>query len=277
MDLNQDIQTLVQQALQEDVQTGDITAQLISEDKQAQATVISREQAVICGCAWFETVFQQLDDTIKIKWEVQDGDQVEPEQILCHIQGNARHLLTGERSALNFLQLLSATATETQRYVQLISHTKAHILDTRKTIPALRTAQKYAVHCGGGQNHRMGLYDAFLIKENHILATGSIAKAVENARQLAPQLPVEVEVESLPELKEALDTGVERILLDNFDIPSLKLAVAMTKGKASLEASGNVNLETITDIAETGVDFISIGALTKNVTAIDLSMRIKTS
>jgi nicotinate-nucleotide pyrophosphorylase (carboxylating) len=263
----------VQFALQEDIGTGDITALLLDADSQSQARLISREQAVIAGQAWVDTVFRQLDDTVNIEWLVKDGEQVAENQVLCHLQGNSRSLLTGERCAMNFLQTLSATATLTQRYVSQIAHTSCRLLDTRKTIPSLRLAQKYAVTCGGGMNHRIGLYDAFLIKENHIAAAGSIAQAIAAARQFAPDKPVEVEVENLAELEQALAAQAERVLLDNFSLDNLRQAVTIVKGKTALEASGNVNLDTIAMIAETGVDFISVGALTKDVRAVDLSMR----
>lgn len=270
-------QQQVQQALAEDVGTGDITAQLIPADAHSEATIISRDKAVIAGCAWVDAVFQQLDaqatQPTQIEWQVTDGAQVEENQVLCRLQGLSRTLLTGERCALNFLQTLSATATVTKGYVDCISHTEARLLDTRKTVPGLRLAQKYAVQCGGGVNHRLGLYDAFLIKENHIAAAGSIAAAVQAARALAADKPVEVEVENFEELNQALGAQVERVLLDNFSLEDLRSAVALAKGRTELEASGGVNLQTIAAIAETGVDFISVGALTKDVQAVDLSMR----
>ncbi|ALG67407.1 carboxylating nicotinate-nucleotide diphosphorylase [Beggiatoa leptomitoformis] len=269
-----DIVSTVRIALAEDVGSGDVTAHLIDVHAQARAQVITRESAVICGVAWFTEVFHQIDAQVAIEWLVQDGEHVEPDQVLCRLTGTTRALLTGERTALNFLQLLSGTATQTALYVASIRHTKAQILDTRKTIPCLRTAQKYAVRCGGGTNHRMGLYDAFLIKENHILAAGSIPQALENARQLGKHLPIEIEVESLQELRIALDAGATRILLDNFSLPMFREAVQITQGLASLEASGGISLETLKTIAETGVDFISIGGLTKHVQAVDLSMRM---
>jgi len=263
----------VRQALTEDVGSGDINAQLIPENTAASAQVISRETAVVCGSAWFDEVFCQLDTHVQITWHVHDGDTIEPNQILCTLQGLARPLLTGERNALNFLQLLSGTATQVRHYVNAVHGTRTRILDTRKTLPGLRSAQKYAVRCGGGLNHRMGLYDAFLIKENHILAAGSITQAVAAARQLAPDVLIEVEVETFAQIQEALQAQVERLLLDNFNLTMLRKAVTLVNGQALLEASGGVTLETICAVAETGVDFISVGALTKDVHAIDLSMR----
>lgn len=268
------ISDIVKNALAEDVGSGDLTAQLIERDTLAQAQVISREAAILSGIAWFNEVFKQLNSQIEIIWYAQDGDQIMPNQKLCDLKGSARALLTGERSALNFLQLLSGTATKAHEYVKAAKN--AVVLDTRKTIPGLRQAQKYAVTCGGAKNHRMGLYDAFLIKENHIFAAGSIESAVIAARQLVANLTIEVEVETLNQLKEALQAGADIVLLDNFSLAELEEAVAITQGKAKLEASGGVNLETIRDIANTGVDFISVGAITKDVKAIDLSMRFLT-
>jgi nicotinate-nucleotide pyrophosphorylase (carboxylating) len=265
----------VQRALAEDIGSGDITAQLIPANTLAHAQVISRERAILCGTAWFEEVFRQLESQVQITWQVQDGETINPNQQLCNLKGPVRALLEGERTALNFLQLLSGTATQAQQYVKAISGTRARILDTRKTLPGLRHAQKYAVQCGGGTNHRMGLYDAFLIKENHILAAGSITKAIVAARHYAPNLPVEIEVETLEQIKEALTAGADSLLLDNFTIPQLREAVILVQGKIKLEASGGVTIETIRAIAETGVDFISVGAITKNVQAIDLSMRMQ--
>jgi nicotinate-nucleotide pyrophosphorylase (carboxylating) len=274
VNLPDDLQLTVQRALAEDVRTGDINALLIPTERQATARVISRESAVIAGIAWFDAVFAQLDTTVTIDWQVKDGETVSPNQCLCTLSGNARALLTGERTALNFLQVLSGTATHVQRYVYAIQHTRAKILDTRKTLPALRTAQKYAVLCGGGVNHRMGLYDAFLIKENHIAAAGSITAVIHAARALRPHLPIEIEVETLAQIPEAIAAGADRLLLDNFDLNMLRTAVEQVQGRVSLEASGGVNLETVASIAETGVDFISVGAITKDVHALDLSMRI---
>jgi nicotinate-nucleotide pyrophosphorylase (carboxylating) len=272
-----DINLVVQQALTEDIGNGDITAGLIQKDALSTAEICSREQAVLCGTAWCDEVFKQLDSTISIEWHASDGDTIHPEQVLCTIKGNSRVLLSGERTALNFLQTLSACATTTRQYVDAISDlytgTKTRILDTRKTLPGLRSAQKYAVVCGGGSNHRMGLFDACLIKENHIVAAGSIANAITLAHSINPQASVEVEVENLDELRQALQAGAKKILLDNMSLPDLREAVALTQGRASLEASGGVNLDTVRDIAKTGVDFISVGGLTKDVRAIDLSMR----
>jgi nicotinate-nucleotide pyrophosphorylase (carboxylating) len=235
--------------------------------------VISREPAVICGTAWFDEVFRTLDPQVQVQWHVRDGDAVEPEQKLCALDGPARALLSGERTALNFLQTLSGTATRAHQYAKAVAGTKAKVLDTRKTVPGLRLAQKYAVRCGGCHNHRMGLYDAILIKENHILAAGSVTQAVAAARRIAAGKTVEVEVETLHELREALAAGAENILLDNFSVEDMTRAVAITQGRAKLEASGGINLDNIRRIAETGVDFISVGSITKDVRAIDLSMR----
>jgi nicotinate-nucleotide pyrophosphorylase (carboxylating) len=269
-----DLVETVKRALAEDVGSGDITARLIGADTRAHAQVISREQAILCGTAWFDEVFKQLDNQMQITWHTLDGETINPNQVLCNLTGPARALVTGERTALNFLQLLSGTATHVQRYVKAISGTKACILDTRKTLPGLRSAQKYAVRCGGGTNHRLGLYDAFLIKENHILAAGSLTQAIAAARHHAAQLPVEVEVETLEQIKEALTAGADSLLLDNFTVPQLREAVTFVQNQVKLEASGGVTLETIRAIAETGVDFISVGAITKDVQAVDLSMRI---
>ena len=263
-------------ALTEDVGNGDLTAALIPEDAQAEATVISREPAVLCGAAWFDTVFRQLDSQIAIEWQVADGDLVTPDQLLCTLRGPARSLLTGERTALNFLQMLSSTATLARRYADAVAGTRATILDTRKTLPGLRLAQKYAVRCGGCQNHRIGLFDAVLIKENHIMAAGSISNAITAARRLHPGVTVEVEVENVAELEEALAAHPDTIMLDNFDLTAMAEAVKITGGRVKLEASGNVNFDTVRSIAETGVDYISIGGLTKDVRAIDLSMRFHT-
>ena len=266
---------IVEAALEEDIGDGDVTALLIPEENEARATVICREPAVIAGTAWFDEVFAQLDPDVEVQWQVEDGQSVAANTLLCTLTGNARSLLTGERTALNFLQTLSATATCVRRYVDLVEGTDVTILDTRKTIPGLRDAQKYAVTCGGGQNHRHGLYDGILIKENHIMAAGSIANAVNTARDLGTDLFIEVEVENLDELRQALDAQVDIVLLDNMDNDLLRQAVAINQGQAKLEASGNVNLQTIRGIAETGVDFISIGGLTKDIKAIDLSMRFR--
>lgn len=272
--LPNDITDVVQRALTEDIQTGDINAQLIPVQATAKAQVICREAARLCGTAWFNEVFKQLDQTIQIQWQATEGSLLTPNQVICYLEGKARTLLSGERTALNFLQLLSGTATSANHYAALIQHTSAQILDTRKTLPNLRSAQKYAVHCGGGKNHRMGLYDEFLIKENHIIAAGSITQAVIAARQIAPHLPLEVEVETLSQIEEALAIGVERLLLDNFTIAQLREAVNLVQGKAKLEASGGITREVLVAIAETGIDYISIGAITKDVKAVDFSMRI---
>lgn len=260
--------------LEEDVGQGDLTASIVPENADATATVITREPTVLCGQPWFAAVFSRLDASVQIEWRVAEGIQVEAATVLCTMRGPARALLTGERTALNLLQTLSGTATLASRYAKAVEGTRAKVLDTRKTLPGLRKAQKYAVRCGGCHNHRMGLYDGILIKENHILACGSIEKAVQAARALGANVPIEVEVENLDELKQALAAGAERILLDNFSLTMMREAVTVTAGRAKLEVSGNVTLDTIRPIAETGVDYISVGALTKNVRAIDLSMRI---
>jgi nicotinate-nucleotide pyrophosphorylase (carboxylating) len=264
----------VERALAEDIGSGDATAQLIDARATASATVITREAAVIAGSAWFDECFRQLDAAVEIAWRVHDGAAVSAGATLCTLRGPARALLSGERSALNFLQLLSATATVTARHVAAVRGTRAVILDTRKTLPGLRLAQKYAVRCGGGSNHRIGLYDAILIKENHIAAAGSLAAAVRRARAGAPQLSVEVEVEDFAELDQALDAGVDRIMLDDFSLADMRAAVARAGGRVALEASGGVDLDSVGAIAATGVDYISVGALTKHVRAIDLSMRV---
>lgn len=260
-------------ALAEDIGQGDVTAELIPADKLANARIISREPAILCGTEWVSEVFSQLDNTIQIDWRYQDGDNIQANQELCRLHGSARQLLSGERTALNLLQTLSATATQAHEYVMAVDGTGCRILDTRKTIPGLRLAQKYAVRCGGAYNHRAGLYDMVLIKENHICAAGSIHAAVTTARRLSPEIPVEVEVENLHQLQEALDAKVDRILLDNMDIATLQQAVQLTNKKIPLEASGGVTQKTVRDIAQTGVDYISIGSITKHIRAIDLSMR----
>jgi nicotinate-nucleotide pyrophosphorylase (carboxylating) len=268
------IRQQAQAALTEDLGGGDITAALIPESSMARATVISREAAVICGCEWFNQVFALLDPAIHVDWHVEDGYRVKAEKILCTLTGPARALLSGERAALNFLQTLSGTATQAARYVAAVEGTEVEILDTRKTLPGLRLAQKHAVKCGGGQNHRIGLFDGVLIKENHIAAAGSIAQAVANARLLAPTgMPLEVEVENLPELEEALNAGADILLLDNMSPKQLREAVDLNRGRARLEASGGITIDNIREIAGTGVDSISVGDITKNVQAIDLSMR----
>ncbi len=276
--LQQDIQRAVRHALEEDLggvldPHADITAQLIPADKPGVAYVITRENGVFCGKAWVDEVFAQLGGEVLVEWKVADGDKLEPNQELFRLQGPARILLTGERTALNFVQSLSGVATLTARYMQELAGTRCKLLDTRKTVPGLRTALKYAVTCGGGTNHRMGLFDAYLIKENHILACGGIAEAVNEARHLNPGKRVEVEVENLDELRQALAAHADIVMLDNFAVPMMIEAVAINAGQAKLEVSGNVSLETIREYAQTGVDFISVGALTKHVQALDLSMR----
>ncbi|RJG11945.1 carboxylating nicotinate-nucleotide diphosphorylase [Pseudomonas cavernicola] len=273
-DLSAEIEANVRRALREDIGSGDITAQLIPAERLAQATIITREAAVICGTAWVDAVFRQLDPRVAVHWQVKDGERVAPNQALFHLEGPARALLSGERSALNFLQTLSGVATRCRHYADLVADTGVKLLDTRKTLPGLRLAQKYAVTCGGCHNHRIGLYDAFLIKENHIAACGGIAQAVQAAHKIAPGKPVEVEVESLKELQEALDAGADIIMLDELSLEEMRTAVRLTDGRAKLEASGGINETTLRTIAETGVDYISIGTLTKDVKAIDLSMRL---
>ncbi|ENC7886654.1 carboxylating nicotinate-nucleotide diphosphorylase [Yersinia enterocolitica] len=284
--IQRDIPSTVAQALSEDLggevnADRDLTAQLLPASKQAEATVITREAGVFCGQRWLNEVFIQLGAQVSVKWEVKDGDELVADQVLCHLTGPARILLTGERTALNFLQTLSGVATEVSRYVTALSGLHTQLLDTRKTVPGLRTALKYAVLCGGGNNHRLGLSDAFLIKENHIIAAGSIKEAVAKAFWIHADVPVEVEVESLDELQQALEAGADIIMLDNFTIPMMREAVNMrdelakTQSSAQLEVSGNITLETLRSYAETGIDFISVGALTKHITALDLSMRFK--
>ncbi|RYU56967.1 carboxylating nicotinate-nucleotide diphosphorylase [Methylolobus aquaticus] len=260
--------------LAEDVGKGDVTALIVPATATASATLTTREAMVLCGRPWFDAVFRHLDPEVSLVWQAEDGDEVAADRVLCRLFGNARALLTGERTALNLLQTLSGTATLARSYAHAVAGTGVKVLDTRKTVPGLRLAQKYAVRCGGCHNHRLGLFDAILIKENHILACGSIAQAVRAARQVAPDLSVEIEVETLDELDQALSAGVERILLDNFEIDRIRQAVQRTAGRATLEVSGNLSLETIRPLAETGVDYLSVGALTKNVRAVDLSLRI---
>ncbi|TDN59628.1 carboxylating nicotinate-nucleotide diphosphorylase [Scandinavium goeteborgense] len=279
--INLDIPAAVAHALREDLggevnAANDITAQLLPEEMHSHAIVITRETGVFCGKRWVEEVFIQLaGDDVSITWHVEDGDLLEENQPLFELNGPSRVLLTGERTALNFVQTLSGVASNVRRYVDLLEGTKTQLLDTRKTLPGLRTALKYAVLCGGGTNHRLGLSDAFLIKENHIIASGSVRQAVEKAFWLHPDVPVEVEVESLEELQAALKAGADIIMLDNFDIEQMREAVNITNGQAQLEVSGNVTFDTIRKFAETGVDYISVGALTKHVQALDLSMRFK--
>lgn len=272
--LTEEIEANVRIALAEDVGTGDITAQLIAADKTASARVITREAAVISGVAWVNEVFRQVDSTVVVRWLVADGQRVEANAVLFELEGRARALLTGERTALNFLQSLSAVATRSQYFADLVAGTAVKLLDTRKTLPGLRLAQKYAVTCGGCHNHRLGLYDAFLIKENHIAACGGVAATVAAAHRIAPGKPVEVEVENLDELREALAAGADIIMLDELSLEDMCTAVQLNAGQAQLEASGNVNEQTIRAIAETGVDYISLGTLTKDVKAVDLSMRL---
>ncbi|MBD1551002.1 carboxylating nicotinate-nucleotide diphosphorylase [Pseudomonas typographi] len=273
-DLTAEIDANVRRALLEDVGSGDITAQLIPAERLATATVITREACVVAGTAWVDAVFRQVDPRVAVHWHVTDGERAQPNQALFHLEGPARSLLTGERSALNFLQLLSAVATQAGDLADTVAHTQVKLLDTRKTLPGLRLAQKYAVTCGGCHNHRIGLYDAFLIKENHIAACGGIEAAIAAARRIAPGKPVEVEVESLAELDQALQGGADIIMLDELSLADLREAVRRTAGRARLEASGGIDHASLPVIAETGVDYISIGAMTKNVKAIDLSMRL---
>ena len=266
----------VQRALAEDVGAGDLTAQLVPEASQSSGHILCRDSAILCGSDWVNAVFQQIDDSVSINWRFTDGDLLGENDIVCELDGNSRALLTGERTALNFLQTLSATATITSLYSEAVSGTRARILDTRKTLPGMRRAQKYAVSCGGGLNHRMGLYDAVLIKENHVSAAGSVSAALAQAKSIAgPDIDVEIEVENLTELTEALGAGANHVLLDNFEIEDIVTAVQMNRRRAILEASGGVSLDNVRDIAKTGVDYISVGELTKNVIAIDFSMRLE--
>jgi len=270
--LDEDLLHTVRAALGEDIGSGDITAALVPHDQMASATVICRETAVVCGQAWFNAVFAELDSRIATSWLVHDGDTVRKNETLCTLSGPARPLLTGERTALNFLQTLSATATRARHYAETIADLPARILDTRKTIPGLRHAQKYAIRVGGCNNHRSGLYDGILIKENHIAAAGAINKAVRKAKNANPDVMVEVEVEDDTQIQQALDAGADRLLLDNFTLPALAAAVRTVAGRTELEASGGITLENLRETAQTGVDFISIGTLTKDIHAIDLSM-----
>ncbi|MFH0352542.1 MAG: carboxylating nicotinate-nucleotide diphosphorylase [Chromatiales bacterium] len=263
----------VAQALQEDVGEGDLTAVLIPPDHHSRANVLTREDAVLCGTHWFSAVFHRLDTRVEIQWQAQDGDEILAKQEICVLAGPTRALLTGERTALNFLQMLSGTATVTRAYARTLQGTHTKLLDTRKTIPGLREAQKYAVRCGGGYNHRLGLFDGVLIKENHIAAVGSIAGAVVSAKARYPKIQVEVEVENLAQIDEAIAAGADIVLLDNFTVDQLLAAVARNRGRVRLEASGGFDLDTLRAAAGTGIDFISVGALTKHVRAIDLSMR----
>jgi nicotinate-nucleotide pyrophosphorylase (carboxylating) len=271
-----DLPDQVSRALREDIGSGDVTAGLIPAHKQFRAHVVCRQPAVLCGLPWFNETFRQVDPAVRVHWRLGEGARVAADTRLCDLSGPARSILTGERTALNFLQLLSATATATQHYVEALAGTQTRVLDTRKTIPGLRSAQKYAVRCGGGQNHRIGLYDLVLIKENHIAAAGSIRAAVEAARVTAPGLRIEVETENLDQVREALEVHADIIMLDNFDHDRMRSAVALNRShpnRALLESSGGISLERVRSIAETGVDFISIGSLTKNIDAVDLSMR----
>lgn len=262
----------VRRALEEDVGSGDVTAALIAEAVRARARVICRESAVLCGRDWFDQVYAQLDERVSVSWQAGDGDLLVPDQCVAMLEGPARAVLTGERTALNFIQLLSGTATAASGCAQAVKGTRTRILDTRKTLPGLRLAQKYAVRCGGCDNHRIGLYDAILIKDNHIVAAGSVAAAVSAARRLNPDLTLEVEVENLEQLKDALEAGADVIMLDNFRKEALRDAVSLSAGRAKLEISGSVSPEEIRALAETGVDYISLGALTKNLRAVDFSM-----
>lgn len=273
-----DIAAQIARALAEDVGGGDVTAALIPATTNATATLLSREAAVLCGTAWVDETFRQLDPSVQILWHAKDGDLIAADTVLCALSGPARALLTGERTALNFLQTLSGTATITRRHVDAVAGTGCRILDTRKTLPGLRLAQKYAVRCGGGQNHRLGLYDMVLLKENHIMAAGSVAAALASARASAPGVPIEIEVETLEELRAALAAGPDIIMLDEFDDALMREAVALvhaTTPRPKLEASGGVDMDSLRRIASTGVDYISIGSLTKHVRALDLSLRFK--
>ncbi|AJE22451.1 carboxylating nicotinate-nucleotide diphosphorylase [Azotobacter chroococcum] len=274
-DLSAEIAANVRRALAEDIGSGDLTAQLIPEERLARARVITREAAVIAGRAWVDEVFRQIDPRVAVHWEVADGERVDADKLLFSLEGPARALLSGERSALNFLQTLSAVATRCRHYADLVEGTPVRLLDTRKTLPGLRMAQKYAVTCGGCHNHRIGLFDAFLIKENHIAACGGIAEAVAAARRIAPGKPVEVEVEDLEELDQALSAGADIVMLDELSLEDMYTAVRLTAGRAKLEASGGINGDNLRRIAETGVDYISLGTLTKDIKAVDLSMRLQ--
>ncbi len=272
-----DLGAQVDAALREDIGSGDVTARLVPLEQQVRGTIITREDAVLCGCAWADETFRRLDPRVQLSWQAADGARLTPGEVICRIAGPARPVLTGERTALNFLQLLSATATQARRFVDAVAGTGCRILDTRKTLPGLRSAQKYAVRCGGADNHRMGLYDRVLIKENHIVAAGTIGGAIAAARSDAPGIPVEVEVETLGELREALAARPDIVMLDEFSLEDMRAAVALNRlhgGGLRLEASGGVSLETVRAIAATGVDYVSVGGLTKHVQAVDLSMRL---
>lgn len=277
MDLAREIERNVAAALAEDVGSGDVTAALTPAAAEARASVVARQEAVLCGQAWCETCFRTLDPDVKVRWLAKEGSQVSPGQTVCELAGHARPLLTGERTALNFLQMLSAVATATRRYVAAVAGTRAKIVDTRKTLPGLRVAEKYAVRVGGGINHRMGLYDAIMLKENHIAAFGGVRPAIAAAQKAAgPGIWIQVEAETLDQLKEALEAGATMILLDNMSPEQMREAVNINAGRAELEASGGITLETVRAIAETGVDRISIGSLTKDIDAVDFSMRFET-
>ena len=273
MHLLKSVDEVAYQAIHEDLGDGDLTANLLPEDMQSKAIVITREDAVLCGTCWFDSVFKQLDENIKIQWHAKDGDDIFENQELCTLEGPSRAILTGERTAINFVQTLSGTATTTREYAMILEGTTTKLLDTRKTIPGLREAQKYAVRTGGGYNHRIGLFDGILLKENHIEASGSITKAISSAKERYPEMPVEIEVESLDELNEAIEASADIIMLDNFSLTAMREAVAFNNGRAKLEASGGFDINTLRETAETGVDYISVGALTKHVKAVDLSMR----
>ena len=274
IDYFQDLDAVVQTALLEDIGPGDLTALLIPADTSAKATVIAREAAVLCGSRWFETTYRCVDPSIKIDWHFRDKNVLAPESVVCTITGNARAIVTGERTALNFLQTLSGTATLTARYVARLKNSNTRLLDTRKTIPGLRRAQKYAVHCGGGFNHRAGLYDGILIKENHIAAAGSVTAAITRMQQTGSAVPIEVEVERVAQIEEAIAAGADMLLLDNFSFDDMRQAVAVTNGRVQLEASGGFGFDDLAAVAATGVDFVSVGALTKHLHATDYSMRI---
>ncbi len=274
VNFNQTVETDIHTSFVEDIGSGDLTAQLIPQDSQASAQVISREHAVICGRPWFNQTFLQLDPAVKINWLIEEGQQVVANTKLCSLEGNARALLTAERTALNWLQSLSGTASLAYEYAQAVAGTGVKVLDTRKTVPGMRIAQKYAVKMGGCENHRVGLHDAILIKENHIIACGSLQQAVLQSRQQHPDVLIELEVETLDQLEQALSLPLDRIMLDNFSLDQMREAVKQVQGRIKLEASGNVNLKTIRAIAETGVDYISVGVLTKDIQAVDLSMRV---
>lgn len=275
MDFTQAIINQVANALDEDVGSGDISAELIDRETILETELLVRENAVLCGVPWFDEVFRQCDPSISTHWHFRDGDSIAADSVVCEVSGPARPLLTGERCAINFLQTLSGTATLTRDYAGLIAHTGCRILDTRKTIPQLRLGQKYAVRCGGGENHRIGLFDAYLIKENHLAACGGITPAVERAREINPRVMLEVEVESLNQLQQAIEAGVDRALLDNFSLVQIQQAVELTGNQIELEASGNIDKQSLVAIAESGVNFVSIGSLTKHLRAIDYSLRYK--